>query len=113
MIISPDSAEQHRQYGLRQFGEELPFLFVSDPAWEIAQRYGWLRQEEHPHGGSWNRSLWILDQGGVIRDRLLPWQVSTQDGQISERQIAEYQRLFALIGSEPGELIPFCRSGGG
>ena len=110
VIVSPDSAERHKQYGLEHYGEELPFLFVSDPACEIAQRYGVLRGEEHPHGGFWSRSLWILDGHGVIRHRLLPWQVNTQDGQISEGQIAEYQRLFALIGSEPGEYVAFCRT---
>ncbi len=28
VMISPDSLEQHRQYALKLFGEELPYLYV-------------------------------------------------------------------------------------
>ena len=113
VILSPDSPERHRQYGLEQFGEELPFLFVSDPTWEIARRHGVLRTVEHPHGGFWNRSLWVLNHEGVITHKLSPWEVSTPDGQTTEHQLAEYQKLFSFLGAEPGEYIALCATGDG
>lgn len=96
---------------METFGEPAPYPFVSDPMCDIARRYGVLRETEHPHGGFWNRSLWIINRDGVIIHRLLPWQVSTQDGQVTKRQIAEYQRLFTLIGSEPGDYVALCGVG--
>ena len=57
LMISPDSREQHSQYGLTLFGDELPYLFVSDGDFEIARCYGLIRREEHPHGGFYDRSL--------------------------------------------------------
>lgn len=111
VIISPDSSEQSRRYGIEKFGQELPFLFVSDPGWEIARRYGWLREEEHPHGGFWSRSLWVLNREATITHRALPWNVSTQNGQVTEEQLAAYQLLFSWIGAEPGDYVPFCPPG--
>jgi peroxiredoxin len=108
VVISPDSPDQHRAYGLERFGEELPYLFVSDPTWAIGRRYGVLRPDEHPHGGFWNRSLWVVNRDGAITHRLCPWEVSTQNGQIMERQQREYRRLFEFIGAEPGEFIGLC-----
>jgi peroxiredoxin len=95
VMISPDSREQHRKYGLTLFGEELPYLFVSDGDFEIARCYGLIRQEEHPHGGFYDRSLWILDPDGVITHKSLPW--------TGNASVKEYQKLFGLIGSDPGE----------
>lgn len=111
VVLSPDSPEEHRRYALEQFGEELPWLFVSDPQWEIGRRYGVLREKEHPHGGFWNRSLWVLDRSGTITQRLLPWQVSTQNGQATPQQIAEYGKLCAFIGAEPCEYQLACEGG--
>jgi peroxiredoxin len=37
VMISPDSLEQHRQYARTLFGEELPYLYVSDSTLDIAQ----------------------------------------------------------------------------
>lgn len=108
VVISPDSLAQHQSYGMDRFGEELPYLFVSDPTWDIARRYAALRSDEHPHGGFWNRSLWVVDGQGIITHKLRPWAVSTQDGQISQRQIDEYRRLFAFIGAESGDFIALC-----
>lgn len=99
-MISPDSREQHRRYALTLLGEELPYLYVSDPDLEIARRYGLTRREEHPHGGFYYRSLWILDRNAIITYKSVPW-----DG---NSQVEEYQRLFTLIDSEPGEWRPAC-----
>ena len=95
VMISPDSRERHRQFALTLFGEELPYLFVSDSDLDIARRYGLLRPEEHHHGGFYYRSLWILDRDASITHKSVPWE--------GNAQIEEYQRLFTLIGSEPGE----------
>lgn len=100
VMISPDSREQHRQYALTLFGEELPYLFVSDGDFEIARCYGLIRQEEHPHGGFYDRSLWILDPDGVITHKSLPW--------TGNANLKEYQKLFSLIGSDPGEWRATC-----
>lgn len=100
VMISPDSPEQHRQYALTLFGAELPYLFVSDSDLDIARRYGLLRQEEHHHGGFYYRSLWVLDREAVITHKSVPWE--------GNAQIAEYQKLFTLIGSEPGEWRATC-----
>ena len=97
-MISPDSLEEHRKYALTLFGEELPYLYVSDSDLEIARRYGLTRKEQHPHGGFYCRSLWILDGAGVISHKSVPWQGNTR--------IGEYQKLFSLIGSEPVEWRP-------
>ncbi len=99
-MISPDPLEEHCRYGLALFGEELPYLFVPDPTLDIAKRYGLLREEEHPHGGNYYLSLWILNAEGVIVHKGLPWK--------AVRQVDEYLRLFTLIGCEPGEWIPMC-----
>ncbi len=103
VMISPDSLEEHRKYALTLFGEELPYLFVSDSDLEIARRYGLLRKEEHPHGGFYERSLWILNRDGVITYKSLPWK--------GNARIQDYRRPFRLIGSEPGEWIPTCGLG--
>jgi len=95
VMISPDSPDEHRRYALQLFGEELPYLYVSDSNLDIARRYGLIRKEEHPHGGFYYRSLWILNREAVITYKSLPW-----NGNV---EIEEYQRLFSLIGSEPGE----------
>lgn len=100
VMISPDSPEQHRQYALTLFGAELPYLFVSDSDLDIARRYGLLRQEEHHHGGFYYRSLWVLDREAVITHKSVPWE--------GNAQIAEYQKLFTLVGSEPGEWMATC-----
>jgi peroxiredoxin len=95
VMISPDSLEQHRQYALALFGAELPYRFVSDGSLDIARRYGLRRREEHPHGGFYYRSLWILDRDAVITHKSVPWE--------GNAELEEYQKLFTLIGSEPGE----------
>lgn len=95
VMISPDSLEQHRQYALALFGEDLPYLFVSDSDLDIARRYGLLRDNEHHHGGFYYRSLWILNPDAAITHKSVPWEGNSE--------VAEYQRLFTLIGSEPGE----------
>jgi peroxiredoxin len=100
VMISPDSREEHRKYALTLFGEELPYLYVSDSDLDIARRYGLTRKEEHAHGGFYYRSLWILDGAGVISHKSVPWE--------GNAQIEEYQKLFSLIGSEPGEWRATC-----
>ena len=100
LMISPDSREEHRKYAFTLFGEELPYLYVSDSDLDIARRYGLIRKEEHPHGGFYQRSLWILDQDNVITHKSLPW--------TGNARIDEYQRLFTLIGSDPGEWRATC-----
>src|SRR4030095_2574258 len=94
VMISPYTPEQHRQYSSTLFGEELPYLFVSDEGLKIARCYGLLRQNEHPHGGYYYRSLWILDRHAVIRHKSVPWE--------GNAEVEEYQKLFSLIGSAPG-----------
>ena len=100
VMISPDSPEEHRQYALTLFREELPYLYVSDGNLEIARDYGLIRKKEHPHGGFYYRSLWILDREAVIVHRSVPWE-GNSGGE-------EYQSLFKLIGSEPGEWRATC-----
>ena len=95
VMLSPDSREQHREYALTHFGEELPYLFVSDSDLNIARRYGLLRAEEHHHGGFYYRSLWILNRDATITHKSVPWE--------GNAEVEEYQKLFTLIGSEPGE----------
>lgn len=100
VMISPDSLEQHRKYALTLLGEELPYLYVSDSTLDIARRYGLIREEEHPHGGFYYRSLWILDRDATITHKSVPWE--------GNADVAEYQKLFTLIGSEPGEWRATC-----
>jgi alkyl hydroperoxide reductase subunit AhpC len=100
VMISPDSLEHHRNYALTLFGAELPYLFVADNGLDIARRYGLLRQDEHPHGGYYYRSLWILDRHAVITHKSVPWE--------GNADVEEYQKLFTLIGSEPGEWRSTC-----
>jgi peroxiredoxin len=100
VMISPDSLEEHRQYALTLFGDELPYLFVSDSDLDIARRYGLLREEEHHHGGFYYRSLWILNHDATITYKNLPWE--------GNADVAEYQKLFTLIGSEAGEWRATC-----
>jgi peroxiredoxin len=100
VMISPDSLEQHRQYALTLFGDALPYLYVSDSTLDIARRYGLLREEEHPHGGFYYRSLWILNRDATITHKSVPWE--------GNAQVEEYQKLFTLIGSEPGEWRATC-----
>ncbi|MPZ14133.1 MAG: redoxin domain-containing protein [Chloroflexi bacterium] len=106
VVVSPDSIDAHRTYGLDHFGEVLPYIFVSDPSGDIARLYGALRETEHHHGGFWNRSVWVIDQGGIITHGTRQWRVSTGDG--PTMQIAEYGRLFAWLSAEPGEYLDHC-----
>ena len=99
-MISPDPLQVHRNYAATLFGEELPYRYVSDSTLEIARRYGLIRQAEHPHGGFYYRSLWILDRDANIVYKSVPWQ-----GNVN---VEEYQRLFQLIGGEPGEWRATC-----
>jgi peroxiredoxin len=99
-MISPDSLEAHRNYALALFHEELPYLYVSDGNLDVARRYGLIRKEEHPHGGFYYRSLWILSRDALITYKSVPWEGNVQ--------VEEYQRLFKLIGSEPGEWRATC-----
>jgi peroxiredoxin len=95
VMISPDTLEQHRQYALTQFGADLPYLYVSDNDLDIARRYGLMRKEEHPHGGFYYRSLWILNRDAMITHKSVPWE--------GNAEVEEYQKLFTLIDSDPGE----------
>ena len=95
VMISPDALEAHCKYALALFGEELPYLYVSDSNLDIARRYGLSRKEEHPHGGFYYRSLWILNRDAMITYKSVPWE--------GNAQVEEYQKLFTLIDSEPGE----------
>ena len=103
VMVSPDSLEQHRQYARTLFGEDLPYVFVSDRAFDIARCYGLLRGEEHHHGGFYFRSLWILSSDATITHKSVPWE--------GNADVEEYQKLFALIGSEPGEWRATCGVG--
>jgi peroxiredoxin len=100
IMISPDALEEHRKYALTLFGKELPYLYVSDSKLDIGRRYGLIRKEEHPHGGFYYRSLWILNRDVVITYKSVPWRANVE--------VEEYQRLFKLIGSEPGEWRATC-----
>ena len=100
VVISPNTLEEYRRFGLEMFGEELPYLFVGDPEEDFARRYGILRGVEHHHGGFWHRSVWVIDRQGTITHKLLPWR--------GNLDFADYQRLFTLIGSEPGEFVKLC-----
>jgi len=100
VMISPDSPEEHRQYAFTLFGDELPYLFVSDSDLDIARRYGLLREEEHHHGGFYYRSLWILNHDATITYKSLPWE--------GNADVAEYQKLFTLIVAKPGEWRATC-----
>ena len=100
VMISPDSLEAHRKYALTLFGEELPYLYVSDGNLNIARRYGLIRTEEHPHGGFYYRSLWIVNRDARITYKSVPWE--------GNADVEEYQRLFTLIDSEPGEWRATC-----
>jgi len=100
VLVSPDSLAAHRKYALDLFAEEFPFHFVSDTTLEIARGYSLLRQHEHPHGGFYYRSLWIIDRDGMIAYKSVPWDTN--------RDVDAYQRLFTSIGSEPGQWIARC-----
>jgi peroxiredoxin len=100
VLVSPDSLAAHLKYALDLFAEEFPFLFVSDSTLEIARSYSLLRKREHPHGGFYYRSLWVIDRDGIIAHKSVPW--DTNRGQEA------YQQLFTLIGSEPGQWIARC-----
>ena len=100
VMISPDSLAEHRKYALTLFREELPYLYVSDSNLEIARRYGLIRKKEHPHGGFYYRSLWILDRDARITYKSVPWE--------GNAKVEAYQRLFKLIASEPGEWTATC-----
>lgn len=102
VMISPDSLEVHRQYALTLFRDELPYLYVSDSDLDIARRYGLIRKDEHPHGGFYYRSLWILNRDALITYKSVPWE--------GNAQVEEYQKLFTLIDSEPGEWRVTCSS---
>jgi peroxiredoxin len=103
VMISPDSREQHRQYATTLFGEELPYPFVPDRALDIARRYGLLREEEHHHDGFYYRSFWILNSDATITHKSVPWE--------GNADVEEYQKLFTLIGSEPGGWRATCGVG--
>jgi peroxiredoxin len=100
VMISPDTLEQHRKYALALCAEELPYPFVSDADLEIARRYGLLRKEEHPHGGFYYRSLWVLNRDAIILHRDVPWE--------GNASVEEYQKLFKLIDSELGKWRATC-----
>jgi peroxiredoxin len=100
IMISPDPLEEHRKYALALFGEELPYIYVSDSDLEIARRYGLIRKEEHPHGGFYYRSLWILNRDGLITYKSVPWE--------GNAEVKEYQKLFTLIDSEAGDWRATC-----
>jgi len=100
VMISPDSLAEHRQYALTLLREKLPYLYVSDSDLDIARRYGLIREEEHPHGGFYYRSLWILNRDSMIIHKSVPWE--------GNAQVEEYQKLFTLIDSEPGEWRATC-----
>jgi peroxiredoxin len=100
VMISPDSLEAHRKYALTLFREELPYRYVSDSNLNIARRYGLIRKIEHPHGGFYYRSLWILNRDAIILHKSVPWEGNSS--------VEEYQKLFKLIDSEPGEWKPTC-----
>lgn len=100
VMISPDPLEAHRKYALMLFCEELPYPYVSDSNLDLARLYGLIRKKEHPHGGFYYRSLWIVDRDAVITYKSVPWE--------GNAKVEEYQRLFNLIGSEPGEWIATC-----
>jgi peroxiredoxin len=100
VMISPDSREQHRDHALTLFGEELPYFYVSDSDLEIAGAYGLIRTKEHPHGGFYFRSLWVLNRDAIIADKSVPWEGNSS--------VEEYQRLFRWIGSEPGQWRATC-----
>jgi peroxiredoxin len=100
VMISPDSLGEHRRYALALLHEELPYLYVSDSDLDIARRYGLIRNDEHPHGGFYYRSLWIVNRDATIMHKSVPWEGNSS--------VEEYQKLFALIGSEPGEWRATC-----
>ena len=100
VMISPDSLEQHRDYALTLFGEELPYLYAADGSLEIARAYGLIRKKEHPHGGFYYRSLWLLNRDATIAYKGVPWEGNSS--------VEEYQKLFDLIDSEPGEWRATC-----
>ena len=100
VMISPDSLEEHRKYALTLFREELPYLYVSDGNLDIARRYGLVRKKEHPHGGFYYRSLWILGRDARITYKSVPWE--------GNAKVEAYQRLFKLVASEPGEWTATC-----
>jgi len=100
VMISPDSLEEHCHYARTLFGAELPYLYVSDGDLDIARRYGLIREEEHPHGGFYYRSLWILDRDAVIIHKSVPWE--------GNAEVEEYQKLFTYIDSEAGEWRATC-----
>lgn len=89
VAVCPDSSKEHRDYALSLFGEELPYLYVSDANLGVARAYGLLRREEHHHGGFYQRSLWILDPQAVVIHKMLPWKGNVD--------VAEYERLFESI----------------
>ena len=100
VMISPDSLDEHRKYALALFHEKLPYLYVSDGKLDIARRYGLIRKEEHPHGGFYYRSLWILDRDAMITHKSVPWEGNSN--------VEEYQKLFDFIDSERGEWRATC-----
>ena len=87
-----------------EIGEELPYLFVPDPNLDIARRCALLRNEEHPHGGFYYRSFWIVNREGIITYKSVPWKVDNGATFGNE----EHQQIFILIGGEPGNWIATC-----
>lgn len=100
IMISPDTLEDHRRYALALFGADLPYLFVSDADHVIARCYGLIRKTEHHHGGYYYRSLWVLARDATITHKCVPWE--------GNASVDEYQKLFQLIDSDPGEWRATC-----
>ena len=97
VMISPDSLEEHRHYALTLLREELPYLYVSDSNLDIARRYGLIRKEEHPHGGFYYRSLWILNRDAMIIHKSVPW-----EGNAKSKNTRNYSRS-STANRENGE----------
>jgi hypothetical protein len=96
-------ASERRIIHTALFDEDPPYRYVPDTDSEIAHNYSLLRSVEHPHGGFYYRSLWLINREGVITHKSLPWTANLE--------LEEYQKLFALIGSESGEWVVTCGLG--
>ena len=98
VMVSSDSLEQHRQCAnVVRRGTSVSLRLGPHPRY---RHYGLLREEEHHHGGFYYRSLWILDSDAMIIHKSVPWE--------GNADVEEYQKLFTLIGSEPGEWRAAC-----
>ena len=52
VMISPDSRDEHRSYGLRLFGAELPYLFVPTATWKLRAATAWFVKKNIIMAGS-------------------------------------------------------------